>query len=505
MTRSVTLLRIAMCVSCLGVSPALSAQMADTREQAERARDAMHARRYDEAAAIYSKLVRAMPDNPGLRLNLGLALHSAGRYERAAAELEQVVLQRPDMTSAWLMLAMARLKLGQTQAAVDPLERVVANEPANPLARLELGDARLILGQPNEAARHFEALAQLDPDSPKTWLGLGRSYAAAARHAFQRLEQTAPDSAYWAALLARSRASQRQFRSAFALYRLALARDANLRGVHAALAEIYRHAGHDQWATEEERRERALPPPDCASERLACEFMNGRYRELAAAMAGAVTPDALYWRSLAYTELALEAFARLNQMPPSAELHAARAEAHRVVGLHDQSIKEWQAALRLAPSDTRLKSELAQSYWLNGDYEIARPLLQELLRENPASTMLNLALGDTLLQLQRPAEAIPLLEKAVASTPTPPGARVALARAYARAGQWERAIPQLEAVRAEDDDGSVHVLLSRAYASMGRAAEAEQMLRRSQTLADAAAARRKRVTDEQQITAPDRQ
>lgn len=480
------------------------AQPTDLREKAARAREAMQQQRYDEAVTLYAELVRAVPDNPGLRMNLGLALHSAGRYERAAVELERVVSRQPEMTPAWLMLAMARLKLGRTEAAIDPLERVVAKEPANAMARLELADARLVLGRLDEAAREFEALAQIDPQSPKAWLGLGRTYAAMARRAFERLEERAPHSAYWAALIARSRASQQQYRSAFGLYRLALSRDPDLRGVHAALAEIYRRTGHTDWAEEEERRERALPPPDCAAEPVACEFMSGRYRHLAVRLRDVTTAEALYWRSLACTELSLGASAQLAALPPSPELHAARAEAHRVVGLHDLSIKEWQAALRLAPTDRRLKSELAQSHWLNQEYEVARPMLEELLRDDPDSPMLNLALGDTLLQLQRPEEAIPLLEKAIARGPEPPGARSALARAYARAGRWDRAIPHLEATRVSDADGSLHVLLARAYASTGRPDDAERMLQRSEELAAAAAARRKRLSEEQQITPPDR-
>jgi tetratricopeptide (TPR) repeat protein len=325
-----------------------------------------------------------------------------------------------------------------------------------------------------------------------------------ARRAFERLEQVALDSAYWAALLGRSRAAQQQYRSAFALYRLALSRDPRLRGAHGAIAEIYRRTGHAEWAEEEERRERSLPTPDCDAEPLACEFMSGRYRDLLQRLADVTTAEALYWRSLAASELALGAFARLDALPPSPELHGARAEAFRIRGLHALSIKEWQAALELAPHDRQLKSELAQSYWLNQEYEIARPMLEELLRLDPRSPTLNLALGDTLLQLQRPEAAVPLLEIAAAHTPELPGARSALARAYARAGQWDRAIPHLEKVAASDEDGSIHVLLARAYANVGRSADAERMLKRSEELAAAAAARRKRLSEEQQITAPDR-
>jgi len=281
---------------------ASASQAGDAAETAARARRAMEQQQYEEAAALYAALVKSHPEHPGLRFNLGLALHSAGRHERAAAELERVVSRQPDFTSAWLILAMARLKLGDAEAALEPLERVVAREPRNAIARLELADARLTLGHAEEAARQFEVLTQLEPASAKAWLGTGRSYSAAARQAFEQLEKIAPDSAHWAALIARSRASQQQYRSAFALYRLALSRDPALRGIHAALAEIYRRTGHHDWAEEAERRARAEPPPDCRAEPLACEFAAGRYRELMARLAGVTSPEGLYWRSLAASE-----------------------------------------------------------------------------------------------------------------------------------------------------------------------------------------------------------
>jgi tetratricopeptide (TPR) repeat protein len=380
---------------------------------------------------------------------------------------------------------MARLKLGHTEAAIEPLRRVVARQPDNAIARFELADAHLALGRAEEAARGFEALAAQEPRLPRAWLGAGRSYAAVARRTFERLETEAPGSAYWAALIARSRASQQQYRSAVTLYRQALSRDPSLRGVHAALAEIYRTLGDSARASEEERLAAVEPPVDCAGEPLACAFLSGRYRDLLVQLADRTAPEALYWRSLAASELAREAFERLEALPPSPELHAARAEAYRIRGLHDAAIREWQAALRLSPGDRRLQAELAQTYWLNQDFEVALPLLRDAVRNDPSSARLHVALGDTLLQLQRPADAIPWLEKGMALGPDLPGGRAALARAYARAGDWTRATPHLEALLASDADGSVHVLLARAYAREGRDEEAKRLIERAQALAAA--------------------
>jgi tetratricopeptide (TPR) repeat protein len=462
----------------------------------------MQARRFDEAVTLYSELVRKLPDEPRIRLNLGIALHSAGHYEAAATELERVVASDRGLAPAWFMLGVTRLKLGQPDRAVPPLRWAVEKEPGNTLARIELADAHLQLGHFREAASHFDRATELDPNSPKAWLGVGRSYTGVARQTFEELERLAPDSAYWAALLARAKASQQQYRTAFHLYRQAAERAPTLRGVHAALAEIYRRTDHPDWAAEEDRREQLLRSLNCPAEQLACEFAAGAYRALVDRLVGARTAEELYWRSLAASELAREAFARLDAMPPSAEMHGLRAEAFRIRGLHQLAIQELRSALTLSPDNRELQHRLAEAYWLNGDFEQALPLFQAVHRNMPESAAIVYQLGDTLLQLQKPEEAIPLLMKAVERRPEYHEAHVVLARALVRIGRWQEAIPHLEATRERDDDGGLHLLLARAYAVTGHNERSGEMIRRAEELRAATAARRQVANESSDITAP---
>src|SRR5918993_702542 len=421
---------------------AMAAQeQANLAEMTARGREAMQARRYDDAVAVYSELVRQLPDEPRMRFNLGIALHSAGRYEAAATELERVVASDPSLAPAWLMLGVTRLKLDQPDRAVPPLRRVVEKEPANTLARIELADAHLQLGQFREAASHFDKAAVLDPNSPKAWVGVGRSYTGMARQTFEELERLAPDSGYWAALLARAKASQQQYRTAFHLYRQAAERTPTLRGVHSALAEIYRRTDHPEWAAEEDRREQMLPSLNCPAEQLACEFAAGAYGALVDRLAGARTAEELYWRSLPPRRLPPGAVARLDGMPPSAEIHALRAEAFRIRGLHQLAIQELQPALALSPEDREVRHRLAEAYWLNGDFEQALPLFGALHREMPQSAAIAYQQGDTLLQLQKPEEAIPLLTKAVQRRADHPKAQIGLPRAPVRIGRGQGGDP----------------------------------------------------------------
>ena len=75
--------------------PQASAQSDELIAKSKRAKEAMSAGRFEEAATLYSELVRAVPGNPGLIINLGLALHSVGQYQKAIVQFQAVLKQEP--------------------------------------------------------------------------------------------------------------------------------------------------------------------------------------------------------------------------------------------------------------------------------------------------------------------------------------------------------------------------------------------------------------------------
>src|SRR3982074_2901629 len=63
--------------------------------------------RYTEAIRIYRELVAALPENPGLRFNLGMALDRAGQPAAAIPQLEHSTRAQPDFAPAWFLLGLA--------------------------------------------------------------------------------------------------------------------------------------------------------------------------------------------------------------------------------------------------------------------------------------------------------------------------------------------------------------------------------------------------------------
>src|SRR3974377_2178191 len=64
-------------------------------EKAQHAKELMAAGKPEEAVPIYRELVRAVPDNPGLVLNLGLALDMSGNKTEAIRQYQGVLKLDP--------------------------------------------------------------------------------------------------------------------------------------------------------------------------------------------------------------------------------------------------------------------------------------------------------------------------------------------------------------------------------------------------------------------------
>ena len=67
------------------------------------------ARAIRRAVPIYQELCRALPSNPGLRLNLALAYQMSGQHQEAVPEFERVLKAEPNNQPALLSLGASYL------------------------------------------------------------------------------------------------------------------------------------------------------------------------------------------------------------------------------------------------------------------------------------------------------------------------------------------------------------------------------------------------------------
>src|SRR5688500_3823457 len=107
---------VLLLVTVLGLSP----QAADPAAISRAATQAMKEGRYEEAARIYRELLRPLPDEPGLLMNLGTALAMGGREAEAIAPLDGATTLRPTLVPAQLLLGTSYLALGAPDKAIRP-------------------------------------------------------------------------------------------------------------------------------------------------------------------------------------------------------------------------------------------------------------------------------------------------------------------------------------------------------------------------------------------------
>jgi tetratricopeptide (TPR) repeat protein len=436
----------------------------DLAEQSHHAKELMADHRFAEAIPIYEKLVKAVPGNTGLLLNLGLAEEMAGQPARAIPHLEAVLKAQPEAVPALISLGMARLQLNQPREAIAPLRKLLTLDPKNTNAIGMLADAELTESLFEESAAHYRQLTEQHSDDPRAWYGLGKAYESLAARTFERLNKTAPESAYVAILLGDTRLQRKQYRSAFFFYKEAQRKLPDMPGLHAGLAQVYRGTDHADWADAERKQEESLPAPDCKAQAAECAFLSGHYLDAAKAPASA---PSLFWATRAYNQLASQAFEHLNQLPESIQIHALKAQTLTDHRQPLEAANEWKAALKLAPDDGKIKREYANALFNAKDYQAAIPLLQEQLPQDPKDPDLNYLLGASFFRTEQPEKALPYLELVVKSNPEILPADAALGLTLVALNKNADAIPYLKKALALDDDGSMHYSLARAYRATG--------------------------------------
>jgi predicted Zn-dependent protease len=177
---------------------------------------------------------------------------------------------------------------------------------------------------------------------------------------------------------------------------------------------------------------------------------------------------------------AAQAWDRLSTLPPSVQSHMRNAEVLNKALRWQEAVSEWKEALQIEPGNSKVRYGLAWSLFRNRDYDATLETLKPLL---PAATAdVRFLYGASLLNLQRPSEAIPHLRSALAINPGLLPASAALGQALLQMEKPEEAIPLLAASTSVDQDGSIHFQLFRAYQLTKNTAEAQKALAQYQRL-----------------------
>lgn len=167
----------------------------------------------------------------------------------------------------------------------------------------------------------------------------------------------------------------------------------------------------------------------------------------------------------------------------SAEADMLAGEALDEMKDNEGSTRMFRAAVKANPKEPNVHFGLGYLLWTQKIYPEAASEFQAELANDPNHVQAMEYLGDTYIQLNRPAEARPLLERTVKLDPSQPLAHLDLGIILSDLGENEKAMRELLlAEQLKPDDVNVHWRLGRLYRSMGKKEEAKAQFDKASTL-----------------------
>jgi predicted Zn-dependent protease len=173
--------------------------------------------------------------------------------------------------------------------------------------------------------------------------------------------------------------------------------------------------------------------------------------------------------------------ASTEALPENPRVWSGLARAYEATLRWREASNQWKEALKLTPKDTKIRVGLAWAEFRSRDYESAIATLTPMLSSTPTAEV-QFLYGASLLNLQKPTEALPYIETALTLDAKFLPARAAMGQALLQTGKADKAIPLLKDALSIDHDGSTHFQLFRAYQLTNREDEAKQALAAYQRL-----------------------
>lgn len=129
-----------------------------------RANDALRKQDYATAILAYQEMLTDDPENLGVLLNLGTALHLSGQHTRAIERFEQVLARDPQHVVALINLAAAHGALGHLDKGIETLVRALEIDSTRRDLHYNLAALYVRKGQAANALAELELELALHPD-----------------------------------------------------------------------------------------------------------------------------------------------------------------------------------------------------------------------------------------------------------------------------------------------------------------------------------------------------
>lgn len=203
-----------------------------------------------------------------------------------------------------------------------------------------------------------------------------------------------------------------------------------------------------------------------------------------ASEAAGTTPSASrrtgLWLAVSAAVIVVVAMAGLTM--PGRQAASPRPDAPMLMAAQPPAALSAPAPRPVSAAASRVPAEPAAAI-KPGDLAEALERYRAALEEKPADAELLANVGQILVAMNRPADAVPFLEQAVEAEPFSVVARFDLAVAYGRSGLLREAVEQYETlIQSGDADVRVHYNLGLALRQLGRSGDAAAAFERATTL-----------------------
>lgn len=166
--------------------------------------------------------------------------------------------------------------------------------------------------------------------------------------------------------------------------------------------------------------------------------------------------DILYHRGRAHLLVSKNSYAQMFKVDPNSWLvHRVLAQANAESENHLGAITEYEAAIKLAPTQPGLHEELGSEYRNANKFPEAEQAFKRELEIDPYNVLAEYKLGAIALEQGDAARGKELIEAALRVKPGLAHAEYNLGRADSLLGQDEAAMAHLQKAVAEDDDPTV--------------------------------------------------
>ena len=394
-------------------------------------------------------------------LQVGLTHQRAGDLTSAESSYRQVLAARPGHPDALHLLGLVAHQRGQHELAVELIRRAIRQNGRSALALSDLGNALRNQGKPDEAAAAHRHAAQLKPPLAEALSNLGTVLR-----------------------------DQGKFDEALATYHQAIRIKPDYAEAHSNLGTVLRAQGKlDEAAAAHRAAVRVRPDFAEAHSSLGVALRDqGKLDEAVAAHRQAILirPDSAHFHSNLGNALRdqgqlVEAVAAYRQAiridPDYAEFYSNLGNALRDRDQLDEAICAYEQAIRLQPVRAEFHLNLGIALRYQGKLDGAVAAFRQAITFKPGLVDAHDYLGIALLELGRVPECRAVWEEAVRLAPRNTKCLHNLAEIVRFVDGDPRlaAMEQLgedNAALSNEDRVHLHFALAKAYADVGRHADA---------------------------------